>query len=76
MFMRRQLRIDTSGALHHVICRGIDRQKIFTDQDDYLIFLKRLADLLIETNEKHLAKIPSFFDFDLSLSRELLKQRS
>jgi hypothetical protein len=49
MFMPRQSRIDTSGALHRVIDRGIDRQKIFTDQDDYLLFLKGLADLLIET---------------------------
>ncbi len=47
--MPRQSRIDTSGALHHVICRGIDRQKIFTDKNDYLLFLQRLADLLTET---------------------------
>ena len=40
--MPRQSRIDTPGALHHVICRGINRQKIFTDKDDYLILLKRL----------------------------------
>lgn len=47
--MPRQSRIDTPGALHHVICRGIDRQKIFSDKDDYSLFLKRLGDLLIET---------------------------
>jgi REP element-mobilizing transposase RayT len=49
MLMPRQSRIDTAGALHHVICRGIDRQKIFTDDNDYLLFQRRLADLLIET---------------------------
>jgi len=61
--MPRQSRIDTSGALHHVICRGIDRQKIFTDQDDYLLFLKRLADLLIETKTSCFAwtLIPNHF---------------
>jgi hypothetical protein len=26
MFMPKQSRIDTAGALHHVIGRGIDRQ--------------------------------------------------
>lgn len=47
--MPRQSRIDTPGALHHVICRGIDRQKIFTDKDDYSLFLNRLGNLLTET---------------------------
>ncbi len=55
MSMPRQSRIDTSGALHHVICRGIDRQKIFTDQNDYLLFLKRLAALLTETRTSCIA---------------------
>ncbi|PKN65032.1 MAG: hypothetical protein CVU54_18950 [Deltaproteobacteria bacterium HGW-Deltaproteobacteria-12] len=41
--MPRQYLIDTTGALHHVICMGIDRQKISIDKDDYSIFLKRLA---------------------------------
>lgn len=47
--MPRQSRLDTPGALHHVICRGIDRQKLFTDKDDYSLFLNRLGDLLTET---------------------------
>jgi REP element-mobilizing transposase RayT len=61
--MPRQSRIDTSGALHHVIGRGIDRQKIFTDQNDYLLFLKRLADLLMETRTSCFAwaLIPNHF---------------
>ena len=61
--MPRQSRIDTTGALHHVICRGIDRRKIFTDKDDYLLFLKRLGDLLIETRTSCFAwaLIPNHF---------------
>ncbi len=47
--MPRQSRIDTTGALHHVICRGIDRRKIFKDKEDYSLFLKRLGELLKET---------------------------
>ena len=47
--MPRQSRIDGAGALHHVICRGINRQRIFTDKQDYSMFLKRLGDLLLET---------------------------
>jgi len=27
----RQARIDAPGALHHIICRGIDRRNIFKD---------------------------------------------
>lgn len=61
--MPRQSRIDSAGALHHLICRGVDRQKIFTDQNDYLLFLKRLADLLMETRTSCFAwaLIPNHF---------------
>ena len=61
--MPRQSRIDTSGALHHVICRGIGRQKIFTDKNDYLLFLKRFGDLLIENKTSCFAwaLIPNHF---------------
>lgn len=47
--MPRKARIDAPGALHHVIGRGINRQEIFSDKEDYLNFLKRFGDLLIET---------------------------
>jgi putative transposase len=47
--MPRKSRIDTSGALHHIICRGINRQDIFSDKKDYMSFIGRLGDLLIET---------------------------
>jgi hypothetical protein len=32
--MARQARIETSGALHHIICPGIERRKIFNDDAD------------------------------------------
>jgi putative transposase len=47
--MPRKSRIDTPGALNHIICRGIDRQRIFTHKNDYSFFMERLGDLLIET---------------------------
>jgi putative transposase len=47
--MPRKSRIDTPGALHHIICRGINRQVIFADKKDYTIFIERLGDLLMET---------------------------
>ncbi len=33
--MLRQARIDAPGALHHIICRGIERRKIFDDDADH-----------------------------------------
>ncbi|MHC4537110.1 MAG: transposase [Planctomycetota bacterium] len=47
--MPRKSRIDAPGALHHIIGRGIDRQKIFSDDADRINFLKRLGDILTET---------------------------
>ncbi len=32
--MPRRARIDAPGALHHVICRGIERRKIFREDSD------------------------------------------
>jgi len=32
--MPRQARIDAPGALHHIICRGIERRNIFKDNTD------------------------------------------
>ena len=34
LFMSRKSRIDAPGAMHHIIVSGIDRQKIFKDDDD------------------------------------------
>lgn len=47
--MPRQARIDAPGALHHVIARGIERCKIFSDNADREDFLRRLGKLLHET---------------------------
>ncbi len=47
--MPRQSRIDAPGALHHIIARGIERTKIFTDDVDRDNFLNRLGNILTET---------------------------
>ena len=47
--MPRQARIDAPGALHHIIARGIDRQRIFQDDADRDSFLDRLGNILSET---------------------------
>ncbi|MDF1592464.1 MAG: transposase [Desulfobacterales bacterium] len=47
--MPRKARIDASGALHHIIVRGIERSKIFYDDKDRDNFLQRLGHVLSET---------------------------
>ncbi len=47
--MPRQARIDASGALHHVICRGIENRRIFRDQADRKGFIDRLGSILTAT---------------------------
>jgi REP element-mobilizing transposase RayT len=47
--MPRQARIDTPGALHHIIFRGIERRNIFLDDTDRENFLERLGLVLTET---------------------------
>lgn len=48
--MARQPRLDTPGALHHVIGRGIERATIFRTDVDRNDFLDRLADLCVDGN--------------------------
>lgn len=48
--MPRQARIDTPLALHHIIIRGIERQKIFQNNNDRNDFLDRLETILPETS--------------------------
>jgi REP element-mobilizing transposase RayT len=48
--MPRKARIDAPGALHHIICRGIAKSKIFLDAKDRYSFLKRLGKILTDTN--------------------------
>ncbi len=47
--MPRQSRIDTPGALHHIIARGIERGKIFQDNQDRFDFIKNLGSILEQT---------------------------
>lgn len=48
--MPRQARIDAPGALHHIICRGIEWKEIFRDDRDRDNFLERLGAILIDTS--------------------------
>lgn len=41
--MPRQARLDVSGALHHIMVRGIDKTNIFRDDEDKGRFLERLG---------------------------------
>lgn len=41
--MPRQARLDTPGALHHIMVRGIDKTDIFADDQDKIRFLERLG---------------------------------
>ena len=61
--MSRKSRIDTPGALHHIIARGIDRKNIFKDDKDRDNFLERLG-AIIEETQTHCfawALIPNHF---------------
>jgi len=53
--MTRKARIDAPGALHHIICRGIERRNIYTDNIDRDNFLERLGSILSETETPCLA---------------------
>ena len=61
--MPRQSRIDAPGALHHIICRGIERKRIFLDDVDRDKFLVRLGDVLLKTSTRCFAwaLIPNHF---------------
>jgi putative transposase len=48
--MPRKSRIDAPGALHHIIARGIAKNRIFIDDRDRKNFLSRLGSILTETN--------------------------
>jgi REP element-mobilizing transposase RayT len=48
--MPRKARIDIPGLLQHVIVRGIERRKIFLDDNDRLMFVNRFSALLEDTD--------------------------
>ena len=47
--MPRRARIDAAGALQHIICRGIQRCRIYRDDADRQDFLGRLGQILRES---------------------------
>jgi len=47
--MPRKARIDAAGALHHIIVKGIERCRIFYDDNDRSNFLKGLGDIVVYT---------------------------
>ena len=49
--MSKQPRLDAPGAFHHVMARGIDGTKIFSNRKDREDFFERLADLWPEWSE-------------------------
>jgi REP element-mobilizing transposase RayT len=61
--MPRRARIDAPGAVHHIIARGIERRKIFYDDQDRETFIQRLAELVAETRTQCFAwaLIPNHF---------------
>lgn len=61
--MPRQSRIDTEGALHHIIARGIERRKIFHDDQDRHDFIDNLGLILEQTKTQCYAwsLIPNHF---------------
>jgi putative transposase len=61
--MPRKARIDAPGALHHIICRGIEGRSIFISDVDRDDFVERLAQIVPETETSCLAwaLIPNHF---------------
>ena len=47
--MPRKARVDAPGALHHIICRGIERRKIFMDDADKNNLVARLRRVIFES---------------------------
>ena len=47
--MPRNARIDSPGALHHIIIRGIERKAVFKDSADRDNFIERLGGIIKET---------------------------
>ena len=47
--MPRKSRIDAPGAVHHIIVRGIERQKLFVDDNDRKNFLDRIGGIITDT---------------------------
>jgi len=63
--MPRQARIDIAGQLYHVMSRGIERRRIFINEEDYADFQERIAVWLNKSGGKCLAwcLMPNHFHF-------------
>jgi REP element-mobilizing transposase RayT len=48
--MPRLARLDVPGVIYHVIIRGIERRRIFSDSKDHADMIDRMSDLLPATN--------------------------
>ena len=70
--MPRQSRIDAPGAVHHIICRGIERQTIFQDDHDRDNFIERFSTIVTATDTFCLAwaLIPNHFHLLLKTGSE------
>ena len=47
--MPRHARLDTTGALHHIMVRGINKGALFQDDLDRMKFRERLESCIVET---------------------------
>ena len=70
--MPRKARIDAPGALHHIICRGIERREIFRDDTDRNSFIERFGRLVSEskTDCYAWALLPNHFHLLLKTGNE------
>ena len=50
VWMPRQARIDAPGAFQHIICRGLERKRIFRDDVDRDNFVARMGAILQRTS--------------------------
>lgn len=72
--MLRQFCIDAPGALYHVIVRGIERRKIFLDDQDRQGFIDRVGNIFEQTGTGCYAwaLIPNHFHFLLRTGSALI----
>ncbi len=61
--MPPKARIDAAGTLHPIIVHGIERRKIFCDDEDRDSFIKRLGQVLPETHTEGDERILGDGDF-------------
>ena len=74
----RKARIDAPGALHHIICRGIERRRIYRDDSDRQDFLNRLGLILSEPRKTCYAWVflPNPFHLNPLRVKRFLRWRS